>query len=143
MTKIEDGKIPANTGVILKAAAGNYTLTATTGATAIADNLLVAATYAIAELAATSGDKTNYILYQGEFRTWDETATVNVAAGKAYLSVPVSAGSLSLQFGDATAIDTVNGNASFNGTRVNIAGQAVNDSFKGIVIMNGKKVLVK
>ncbi len=143
MTKIEDGKIPANTGVILKAAAGDYTLTATTGATAIADNLLVAATYAIAELAATSGDKTNYILYQGEFRTWDESAVVSVAAGKAYLSVPVSAGSLSLQFGDATAIDTVNGNASFNGTRVNIAGQAVNDNFKGIVIMNGKKVLVK
>lgn len=143
MTKIEDGKIPANTGVILKAAAGDYTLTATTGATAITGNLLVAATYAIAELAATSGDKTNYILYQGEFRTWDESATVNVAAGKAYLSVPVSAGSLSLQFGDATAIDTVNGTASFNGTRVNVAGQAVSDSFKGIVIMNGKKVLVK
>lgn len=143
MTKIEGGKIPANTGVILKAAKGEYTLTATTE-TLIqpAGNLLVAVTSAKKELAATEGSNTNYVLKNGQFVTWTEGVKTNVAAGKAYLSVPSSSAALSIDFGDATAINTVNAN-TFNGARVNLAGQVVGNGYKGIVIENGKKVLVK
>lgn len=143
MTKIEGGKIPANTGVILKGAKGEYTLTATTE-TLIqpAGNLLVAVTSAEKELAATKGSNTNYVLKNGQFVTWTEGVKTNVAAGKAYLSVPSSSAALSIDFGDATAINTVNVN-TFNGARVNLAGQVVGNGYKGIVIENGKKVLVK
>ena len=142
MEKIEDGKIPANTGVVLKAEAGAYTLSPTTGATAITGNLLVAVTTAINGLAATEGSNTNYVLKNGQFVTWTEGVKTNVAAGKAYLSVPSSSAALSIDFGDATAINTVNAN-TFNGARVNLAGQVVGNGYKGIVIENGKKVLVK
>ena len=142
MTKIEDGKIPANTGVVLKAESDTYTLSPTTGATAITGNLLVAVTTAINGLAATEGSNTNYVLKNGQFVTWTEGVKTNVAAGKAYLSVPSSSAALSIDFGDATAINTVNAN-TFNGARVNLAGQVVGNGYKGIVIENGKKVLVK
>lgn len=143
MTKIEGGKIPANTGVILKGAKGDYTLTATTE-TLIqpAGNLLVAVTSAKKGLTATEGSNTNYVLKNGQFVTWTEGVKTNVAAGKAYLSVPSSSAALSIDFGDATAINTVNAN-TFNGARVNLAGQVVGNGYKGIVIENGKKVLVK
>ena len=42
----------------------------------------------------------------------------------------------------ADAINGINSEIA-NGLRINAAGQAVNNSYKGIVIMNGKKVLVK
>lgn len=142
MTKIEDGKIPANTGVVLKAESDTYILSPTTGATAITGNLLVAVTTAINGLAATEGSNTNYVLKNGQFVTWTEGVKTNVAAGKAYLSVPSSSAALSIDFGDATAINTVNAN-TFNGARVNLAGQVVGNGYKGIVIENGKKVLVK
>lgn len=143
MTKIEGGKIPANTGVILKGTTGNYTFTATDETLVPPiSNLLVAVTAAKKELAATDGSNTNYVLKNGLFVTWAEGVKTNVAAGKSYLSVPSSSTALSIDFDDATAINTVNAN-TFNGARVNLAGQVVGNGYKGIVIENGKKVLVK
>ncbi|MBQ0104335.1 MAG: hypothetical protein KBS99_09235, partial [Prevotellaceae bacterium] len=47
-----------------------------------------------------------------------------------------------LPVGVPDAINGINSEIA-NGLRINAAGQAVNNSYKGIVIMNGKKVLVK
>ena len=141
LTKIADGKIPANTGVVLKGTASTtYILTPATDATSISGNFLVAATSAISALAPTTNGKTNYVLVGGEFCPFTGTATV--PANKAYLSVAASAASLALQFDDATAISTVEKTIA-TGKTFNLNGQAVGNDYKGIVIINGKKVLMK
>lgn len=45
--------------------------------------------------------------------------------------------------GTITGIETVEANALQNTVRYNMAGQKVDDSYKGVVIMNGKKVVMK
>ena len=48
------------------------------------------------------------------------------------------------EYGDASGIEIVEvNNKAQNGVLYNIAGQKVDKSFKGIVIMNGKKVVIK
>ena len=44
---------------------------------------------------------------------------------------------------DPAGIDTVRMNAQFNGKRYNMAGQVVNEGYKGLVILNGKKMVQK
>ena len=147
LAQIED-VIPANTGVVLNGNGGKtYTLTQTTGATAIDGNLLVAVSEET-KVCSTSdeGAKTNYILYNGQFHPLAKDATATVGAGKCYLQVATSdinaAGPLTFTFDDATAINAIS-NATQNGIRYNLSGQAVGKDFKGIVIMNGKKFLQK
>ncbi len=48
-----------------------------------------------------------------------------------------------IKFTSATAINTAKAAAQQDGARYNLAGQKVSDSYKGIVIMNGKKVVMK
>lgn len=73
---------------------------------------------------------------------------VNNAAHKAFLRVPISSGAkfLSFTFGEETT--GINGitasDAEQNGTALyNLAGQRVAKGYKGLVIKNGKKYLVK
>lgn len=75
-------------------------------------------------------------------------ARVNNAAHKAFLRVPASSGAkfLSFTFGEETT--GINGitasDAEQNGTALyNLAGQRVAKGYKGLVIKNGKKYLVK
>ena len=75
-------------------------------------------------------------------------ASVNNAAHKAFLQVPASSGAkfLSFTFGEETT--GINGitasDAEQNGTALyNLAGQRVAKGYKGLVIKNGKKYLVK
>ena len=137
------GQIPAQTGVVL---VGTPSQTYTFGyygenLDAITGNNLVAATNAI-QLDPTSGDNTNYVLVGGEFHPF--TGKANLAAGKAYLSLPtaVSAKSLFLDFGTADGIESISTKTANEGL-FNLAGQAVGNDFKGIVIKNGKKMLNK
>lgn len=67
-------------------------------------------------------------------------------ANKAYLPVPVSLsnGAKSFFFDEATGIDNMLATEENAGRAIyNLAGQLVNDSYKGVVIVNGKKVLRK
>ena len=48
-----------------------------------------------------------------------------------------------LAIGSKTGIETVKANAKFEGKMYNVAGQVVNKGYKGLVIMNGKKVVLK
>lgn len=142
MTMIENGQIPANTGVVLKAEADTYTLTPVIGAKSISGNLLVANPSEELKLAPTADGNTNYVLSNGEFHPFTGLATV--AAGKAYLSVPeaVGANALQLSFGVADGIESIESNVA-DDVMFNLAGQAVGNDFKGIVIKNGKKLLKK
>ncbi len=45
--------------------------------------------------------------------------------------------------GGTTSINSIKNAAQQEGARYNLAGQKVNDGYKGVVIMNGKKIVVK
>lgn len=45
------------------------------------------------------------------------------------------------EYGTPSGINTINADKAENGVRYNLAGQKVNNGFKGVVIMNGKKML--
>ncbi len=48
-----------------------------------------------------------------------------------------------LAIGSKTGIESVKANAKFDGKMYNVAGQVVNKGYKGLVIMNGKKMIMK
>jgi hypothetical protein len=69
---------------------------------------------------------------------------------RAYITIPSASANakprLNLVFGgdEATSIDAVEGgNAADNGAIYNLSGQRVGKDYKGIVIKNGKKVMMR
>lgn len=156
MTPIENGIVPANTGVILKGAAGNYTGVITTTEAVIENNDLVAATKEIAPLATeTTVDEVtykNYILnVVDETPGFYQANDKKVAAGKAYLQVPAEtvtgAKTLTIVWndGETTGIEenyefgTMNSDAA----TFDLSGRKVANPAKGMYIKNGKKFIVK
>ena len=143
MTKIADGIIPANTGVVLKGTASEeYTLmSSSSDAETIAGNLLVAVASELS-LASTTGDKTNYVLKGGKFHPFNGSATVG--AGKAYLQASSSEVKNIVFDDEPTGIESLT-SALSEGEEViyNLNGVRVDENYKGIVIMNGKKVMKK
>ena len=156
LTKIADGIVPANTGVVLKGAAGEYTGTITTTEAVIENNDLVAATKEIASLATeTTVDEVtykNYILnVVDETPGFYQAAGKKVAAGKAYLQVPAEtvtgAKTLTIVWndGETTGIEenyefgTMNSDAA----TFDLSGRKVANPAKGLYIKNGKKFIVK
>ena len=72
--------------------------------------------------------------------------TETIKATRAVFTLPSSSSAkiASIQMdGTATGITAVNSNAKVDNTVYNVAGQRVNNSYKGLVIVNGKKVLRK
>ena len=148
LTKIEEGVIPANTGVILKGDAGTYSFAGTTTTTTY-DNKLVANLTTLGTYSyETAG---YYILAAGpSFKESTGytagTPSTFLAAGKAFLpkaNVDGGAHELSLDFGDVTAIKAVEAKKVENGVFYNLAGQKVAQPIKGLYIVNGKKVVLK
>lgn len=146
--------VPANTGLLIKAntapAAGE---TATVTIPVAADGTAPTTNYLI----ATDGNDVaagNYVFaymtsdYSGVGFYKLDNAT-HIDAGKAYLdgtAVTSAGGAIKFRFDEdtATAISTVAEDAAkFDGATYNLAGQRVDASYKGIVIRNGKKFLVK
>lgn len=75
-----------------------------------------------------------------------EGAAFNLAANKAYLVVSkdVAAKAIGLWVNDdATLIEAINNSKDLKSVKYNIAGQRVANDFKGIVIVNGKKLFNK
>lgn len=139
MEQLDGDVIPANMGVVLAGENGDYVLPVSTSSASAVDNLLIGVNTKTM-LDPTTGGNTNYVLVSGEFCLFTGTATV--PAGKAYLSVPAAVGTLGLRFGDATVIENASVETT-GGVKVNTLGQAVGDDYKGIVIMNGKKYMMK
>ena len=142
LNKIDAGKvIPANTGILVKATAGNHDFVVTSKEGATLDNSLVAAKDAIKSDGTTFFALTT--LNDGKVGFAVVKEGVNIPAGKAYLKVP---GKTSAKFfgldGEATGINSVK-TAKADGAYYTLEGVKTTKPVKGIYIHNGKKIVVK
>lgn len=131
--------VPAGTGVLLKAKAGNYKLATVPEAEAVQKNLLVAVDedYTIA-----ASDVQNIWSLATDDKgqaCFTSVAGTVVEAGSAYLSVASDKDYIYLD--KATGLRGINAAATLDtkAPMYNVAGQKVDASYKGIVIQNGKK----
>ena len=135
LTKVEDGIVPANTGVIIKAE-GPVEGKIIYAAPALTGNQLVAATKDV----ETEGI---YILVaDGESVKFTTMTSGTLKAGKAYLPAATAARELNLVFGEATGISEMK-NANTSAEIYNLNGMRVAQPVKGLYIQNGKKMIVK
>lgn len=152
MKKVE-GTIPANTAVIVKsAAADTYEFKETSTAAAIESNSLkgVTADTDIATLVTTGktlltlGTKDGKVAFRKP-----ATGTTQVKANKAYLLVNTPSGekpkTVKMIFdGETTGISEFTANEDVtNAPLFNLNGQRVNANAKGLLIKNGKKIIIK
>ena len=140
------GVAKANTPVLLQGEAKEYTLTASTEEAKEVDTDLKAATSAVtgASNIYALANKNNLVAF---YQVSDQTS---VPAGKCYLEIPASENGASAKAffaldTEATGISNVATNSKIqeNGVAYSLSGQRVGDSYKGIVIINGKKVIRK
>ena len=132
--------VPAGTGVLVKANAGNYSLNAVPEAEAVAKNLLVAT--AEEYTVAASDVKKVWTLGTDTKKNVPCFVSVEgtvVPAGSAYLAAEAEVPYIYLD--KASGISGINATAGLDtkAPMYNLAGQKVNASYKGIIIQNGKK----
>jgi hypothetical protein len=155
LTPTVDNKAWDYCGYILMGAEGSYNIPVTTG-----DNFYPSATYLHGQVtsgtvAASTTTKYHYIFAKkkdtGKVGFYKLTADHNLGAHKAYLETdeditPTGGAQVALIFddGETTSIDAINTQHPTSNTQCyNLAGQKVSDSYKGIVIKNGKKYINK
>lgn len=151
LKKIEDGVVPAGKAVLLKGTPGkSYELKIGEGDEAKFDTDLK-----VSDGTATSSEKTAVAVYglatvdgQDGFYKASKGKTIPVKC--AYLEVANSAASsvkcfsLGDHSGSTTGITSVKNEAAGNNAPMyNLAGQLVDKGYKGIVIKNGKKIVLK
>ena len=147
ITMTEVSKVPANTGLVLKATTPGAAVDVPTlagDADDVSGNLMKGSATETTEISANGG----YILSEGKFHP---ATAGTLPAGKAYLALSVTAPELVLSFdddnteGQTTGIDTIeHSTLNIEHSKVyNLNGQRVSQPTKGLYIVNGKKVIVK
>ncbi len=133
-------KVPANTGLVIQKTGteASYSVPVLTGdPDDVSENKMVGSATETTDIAENAG----YILKDGKF---SPSLAGTLAAGKAYLAVPVPAGEakdLAIVFGEGTGINNVNVNENESGKIFNLAGQQMKSAVKGVYIKNGKKYI--
>ena len=144
VTLTQVNKVPANTGLVLKATSTGSPIDVpvlTGAADDVTGNLMVGSATTTTAVAENAG----YILSGGVFQP---SSGGDLPAGKAYLNITYSptAPVLNLSFGDdTTGVETLNverGTLNDN-SYYNLAGQRVAQPTKGLYIVNGRKVVIK
>ena len=147
--------VPANTGVLIKASFDGassipYYTVSGKEVDALTDNMLWPATKDMSELTGCyfyklayddSSSKTGLGFYWGA----DNGTVFTAKTNGAYLAVPKTASAKSaFRFdGTTTGVNTINAKTTTNDVIYNIQGQRVGASYKGLVIVNGKKMMRK
>lgn len=142
------GKVPAGKAVLLKGTPGeSYRLTTGEG-----DEVKFDTDLKVSDGTATSTDKTavyGLATVNGQDGFYKASNGKTIPATCAYLEVANSASpakcfSLGDHFGSTTGITSVKNEAAGNNAPMyNLAGQLVGKGYKGIVIKNGKKIVLK
>lgn len=148
LTKVEDGIVAANQGVVLSGEKnGKYTLTPSTKTSATDWTKNELKNTASAAFTTAADDQSTYVLIannngNGQFARLNGGQTIPV--GKAYLTVEGNdAKTLSLSFGETNGINAVENNAEQNGAYYTLSGQKTMKPVKGLYIHNGKKYIAK
>jgi hypothetical protein len=139
--------VPAAAGVLLKGeTAAKVYIIEKTEAAALVGNDLKGTTQANGET-VEMGDKYYYVLSGNTFKHYTGTS---FTANKAYFETnsALSAKALTISFndGETTSINALNVDENVqnsNSQMYNLAGQKVSESYKGIVIVNGRKFVRK
>ena len=153
VTLTETKTVAAGEGVIIKSVNGGEAqeaIAVANPATATEGNALLGTLVDINELPTTDGTYNNYILNVVEGKVgFYQANNKKVAAGKAYLQVPVTNGAKALTIvwndGETTGIEenyefgTMNSDAA----TYDLSGRKVANPAKGLYIKNGKKFIVK
>ena len=145
-----EGIIPAGYAVILEGEPGEYTFEPTSEEGIAGENML-RGTEETTWITPEDQTCKYYMLTVkdgtvGFYYGANDGAIFENQAHRAYLPVPVSQtnGAKGFFFNEATGIDNMLATDENAGHAVyNLSGQLVNDSYKGVVIINGKKVLRK
>lgn len=149
LTKVE-GAVKGGVGLLIKGTAGAHDIAYATSATETEPANLLIGVLSPTFVEPTEGEYTNMGLYSGAFHPYSSTGIV--AAGKAYLQIPTSKvptdteAKFSFVFDETTGINAIDkGQLAIdeNTPMYNLTGQRVTKSYKGIVVVNGKKVLKK
>ncbi len=167
LVEITDGVIPANTGVLINAPQGNYTLEYTTTETTYDDNELIGCnhdiyveslsnyTYYVLAIGAADKAALCYIYKEVSFdESGNMTFTANddngthfkLPANKVYLPVENAANIKSFSFrviDGATGIDGITDMEGTSQSIYDLSGRKLHEiTAPGVYIVNGKKVLV-
>lgn len=141
-----DGVVPANTAVLLKGEAKEYTLTAAGGAATPVDTDLKVAN------GEKKGDGNIYCLANKASNGvgfYQVSSSVTIPANKAYLEIGTPATTPAKYYsigigGNTTGIQAIQQNGvKADGIMYSLSGQKVGANYKGIVICNGKKMIKK
>ena len=111
-------------------------------ATAVADNAL---TYSWSDKTVNTAN-TIYVLAENNsvIGFWPVEEGTTVAAFKGYLDLGSKSSAKSFfPLDDATGMNSIKAETRGDDVRYNLAGQRVDKNYKGVVIVNGKKLLVK
>ena len=141
-------EVPAGTGILVKGDAGNYRIPHATVQSAYA-NWFVGNLGETIKIGETDGDKTNYYLKDGTFKS--VAGYANIGKNKAYLQLPTSVfggtRSIGISYDDedgTTSIkDLTPALSEGEGEWFTLQGQRVAKPGKGLYIKNGKKVIVR
>lgn len=140
---------PANTGLLLRnknKAAASHVVPVAASPETVSENAFIGTLSDIAALATDGGEgKTNYILNKVSGTVgFYKAAGHKVGTHKAYLQVPAGVTAKGFYgFDDATAVEGIEIAGETNVPVYNLQGQRVNDSYRGVVIVNGKKFVNK
>lgn len=140
-----DGIVPANTAVLLKGEAKEYTLTAAEGEPATVDTDLK-----VADGTKTGANNIYCLANKNNGVGFYQVAnTVTIPANKAYLEIATSTTTTAKYYsigigGNTTGIQAIQQNGvKADGIMYSLSGQKVGENYKGIVICNGKKMIKK
>ena len=158
LTKVT-GKVAAGTGLLLAGTSGTIPVVTTSEGTDISSSNLLKASLTDTEVAASNANnsgKYHYFLAApsgANIGFYNIASTQTSGAGKAYLETTTALAPASSSArvawifdGETTGINAIDNEQltiDNNAPMYNLAGQRVSKSYKGVVIVNGKKMLNK
>ena len=152
LSQINDGVIPANTGVLVKSTvAGSYTFNQSTTDPSATSDLKGVTTATEVSALEVEGKTVLTLGTKGGVIGFRKPAGTSIGANKAYLLVTTPSGGstapelvIGIDDDETTGINGVKAdNADVDAPMFNIAGQRVSNNAKGLVIKNGKKYMLK
>ena len=160
LTALEDGIIPAGVPVVVSGTEGSYEFEVMTNSTASFEGQNDLVGVEVDTKDEEAGYKYYVLSWKNKNKLPEEVGFywqagskglwANVKAHQAYMKVPEGvapsdANGFSFTFDETTGITTIDGDSTLdmNAPMYNLAGQRVDNSYRGVVIQNGKKVIKK